>query len=634
MATVTDKNKNGSVVPAPLAKTPVGQQASTPAPLAKPPVPAPTKVVAPKPLPTPASKGVLAPPTPATSKVTATTNAPAGVSAPPTASVPPPPKPAAPTFNTPQYQDWQAKQSEHFANLEKIIGSKFEYDPESDPAYQAQRQLAQLRAGDATKNALETANDKGILGSSMNISQLGQIQQRAEQEAAAYIPEYRQQAYGQYQDSVSNASNLLNAARGLRGDQFNEAVTEGQLTGNYLPSGAKELMNNLYALKQQAETRGITAEDRAGLSGQADAIRSQLQNMGVDISRLGADTSLANARGNAPIGTRTLAGQDQDYRQQADQRDFNEGVRQSDRNFNYGVERDKIGDQRYDKEFEYTQGRDKVKDQQWQDEFDRIKEQSGLDNALRWASQSLNEREFNDRSAQSWAGLDWDMQQGAGGKAPGSTFTPNQVYGAIEQRFPQFFKPSEDMKGNPVAPTKPSASDLEAMYQAVIGYGLSEAQENDVLRSIGMTDKQIADFDSKYLSASGKGNGSYKQLGGVLSGTGDLFAKYGKQYGVDPALLAAIAMHETGNGTSSAAKNKNNVGGMMRSKGGLQEFGSIEEGIAAMASNLRRLYLDQGLTTIEQIQRKYAPVGAANDPTGLNKNWVNGVSKYYQQLTG
>ncbi|WP_271751749.1 glucosaminidase domain-containing protein [Cohnella sp. JJ-181] len=122
-------------------------------------------------------------------------------------------------------------------------------------------------------------------------------------------------------------------------------------------------------------------------------------------------------------------------------------------------------------------------------------------------------------------------------------------------------------------------------------------------------------------------------MGGVLKGTGDLFQAAAKKYGIDANMLAAIAMHETGNGTSNAVKNKYNVGGMM-GKNGLMSFGSLEEGINAMASNLKRLYYDQGLTTIEQIQKKYAPVGASNDPTGLNKNWVNGVSKFYQMLGG
>ncbi|MBZ6441873.1 glucosaminidase domain-containing protein [Paenibacillus polymyxa] len=122
-----------------------------------------------------------------------------------------------------------------------------------------------------------------------------------------------------------------------------------------------------------------------------------------------------------------------------------------------------------------------------------------------------------------------------------------------------------------------------------------------------------------------------KNLGGALKGYGDVFVQAGQKYGVDPALLAAIAVHETGNGTSKAVKNRNNVGGMM-GKNGLMTFNSLQDGIDKMASNLKRNYIDKGLTTIPQIQRKYAPVGAGNDPTNLNSNWVGGVSRYYSMF--
>lgn len=126
-------------------------------------------------------------------------------------------------------------------------------------------------------------------------------------------------------------------------------------------------------------------------------------------------------------------------------------------------------------------------------------------------------------------------------------------------------------------------------------------------------------------------------LGGVLKGTGGLFEKYGKKYGIDPALLAAISIHETGNGSSNAARNKNNIGGMMDPSTNwstLQSFNSIESGIEAMARNLKRNYIDKGLTDVASIGAKYAPVGAENDPNSLNKYWVSGVSDYYNKLRG
>jgi predicted amidophosphoribosyltransferase len=34
---------------------------------------------------------------------------------------------------------------------------------------------------------------------------------------------------------------------------------------------------------------------------------------------------------------------------------------------------------------------------------------------------------------------------------------------------------------------------------------------------------------------------------------------------------------------------------------------------------------------LEFLARRYAPVGAANDPTGLNKNWLKNVRFFYKQ---
>lgn len=121
-------------------------------------------------------------------------------------------------------------------------------------------------------------------------------------------------------------------------------------------------------------------------------------------------------------------------------------------------------------------------------------------------------------------------------------------------------------------------------------------------------------------------------LKGVLQNTGNLFAEAGKKYNIDPALLAAISIHETGNGMSNAARFKFNVAGMM-GKNGLKTYSSVEESIFDMARNLRQNYLDQGKLTISQIGAKYAPIGAKNDPTQLNNHWVTGVQRYFDTLT-
>ncbi|WEG11240.1 glucosaminidase domain-containing protein [Pullulanibacillus sp. KACC 23026] len=122
-------------------------------------------------------------------------------------------------------------------------------------------------------------------------------------------------------------------------------------------------------------------------------------------------------------------------------------------------------------------------------------------------------------------------------------------------------------------------------------------------------------------------------LDGKLAGMGAVFVQAGQTYNVDPALLMAISQHETGNGTSNAAKEKNNVAGMMGSNG-LKSYSSVSDSIMDMAQNLSSNYLGKGLTSIGQIGAKYAPVGASNDPTGLNNYWVTDVTKNYQTIKG
>ena len=95
----------------------------------------------------------------------------------------------------------------------------------------------------------------------------------------------------------------------------------------------------------------------------------------------------------------------------------------------------------------------------------------------------------------------------------------------------------------------------------------------------------------------------------------------------------AISRWETGNYTSKAFKEKNNVGGMMCNSG-LINYSSLEEGIEKFLINLKNNYFDIGLDTIEKIQKKYCPIGAKNDPNGLNKHWLGGVTNLYNELKG
>lgn len=93
----------------------------------------------------------------------------------------------------------------------------------------------------------------------------------------------------------------------------------------------------------------------------------------------------------------------------------------------------------------------------------------------------------------------------------------------------------------------------------------------------------------------------------------------------------AISKWETGYYTSSAFKEKNNIGGMMCNSG-LIKYSTLDDGIKAFLTNLKNNYFDIGLNTLEKIQPKYCPIGAKNDPTGLNKHWLNGTNKMLEEL--
>lgn len=274
----------------------------------------------------------------------------------------------------------------------------FKYDQNSDPAYQAalasaranisQQQgdtNARLRAGGQGKSSYSEsvanqigAKEMGRVSTDVLPQLISQAYQRYSDQASRDL-QVQQANYGAQQDQISNLGNLY----GLQNQQdFQNPMAEAQLTGNYLSGEARQYIEAINSLKAKAETAGITREARAGLSQQADAYRAALQGLGVDPKLFGANVNATTASGNLnQAGVRTLAGHSQDYMQTADQRDFNEGVRQADR------------------AYEYTAGRDKVQDAQWMKQFDEQVKQNGIGNALAWAQNAISKQNANTSAA-------------------------------------------------------------------------------------------------------------------------------------------------------------------------------------------------------------------------------------------
>lgn len=117
-------------------------------------------------------------------------------------------------------------------------------------------------------------------------------------------------------------------------------------------------------------------------------------------------------------------------------------------------------------------------------------------------------------------------------------------------------------------------------------------------------------------------------LNSTISGQGYLIASYSLEKGVDPYLAVAIMLHETGCKweCSTLVKSCYNVGGQKGSpscgNGSYRRFSSLEEGIKGFIDNLAKNYYAYGLTTPEQMNRKYAG----------STTWASKVNAYIEQI--
>lgn len=94
---------------------------------------------------------------------------------------------------------------------------------------------------------------------------------------------------------------------------------------------------------------------------------------------------------------------------------------------------------------------------------------------------------------------------------------------------------------------------------------------------------------------------------------------------VDPALAKSIALIESGY-SSKYMLNKNNIFGGMSNKG-LITYKNINYGVLKYIKLLNDQYYAKGLTTVEDIGRKYNPIKSSSGKKVANPTWVSNVSK-------
>lgn len=115
-----------------------------------------------------------------------------------------------------------------------------------------------------------------------------------------------------------------------------------------------------------------------------------------------------------------------------------------------------------------------------------------------------------------------------------------------------------------------------------------------------------------------------------LQGQADRFVIEGRDRNIDPRFIVAIAAHETLLQNYAPSRLIRNPFGI----GPGWAFASEAAAIRSAANILARYYIAEGVDTVGTIGAKWAPVGALNDPTDLNRHWEQGVGTYFAALGG
>lgn len=222
---------------------------------------------------------------------------------------------------------------------------------ELDPATLATLDRLKLDAEEGLKRVKEEANRRGILDSGIALAMSQNVDKQYGQQRASVLSDRLQrlkegmeqglrrideQAFTLKQKGVdvanesrrrltdtllaANEKALARVENERRYQQertdkqaneaFDRAVSEANLTGSYLPSNVRNLVNRALTLKRQAETPGVSQEAITGYSREADAIRSQLPAYGIDPNLVGKGINYAEAAKNvSQMGTPTLGAQ-------------------------------------------------------------------------------------------------------------------------------------------------------------------------------------------------------------------------------------------------------------------------------------------------------------------------------------
>src|SRR5690606_37191765 len=130
---------------------------------------------------------------------------------------------------------------------------------------QAAQAQANRAAQQYTRAAQEPYGSAGFGRSSAMGERIAGVQNDAtEYLMTQVLPQIEAQEQARRQQEFNNIMSALNPLMTQQGradnlvqQNFDNRITESGLTGNYVPEGAQQLINDLYSLKGQAEVKGL-----------------------------------------------------------------------------------------------------------------------------------------------------------------------------------------------------------------------------------------------------------------------------------------------------------------------------------------------------------------------------------------
>lgn len=189
------------------------------------------------------------------------------------------------------------------AQLDALMNTDFNYDYATDPSYLAAQTLARAGAKKATKNTMETMNDRGLLQSTMTNNQIASIEQDAELKPLELVPQLQAQALNQRNTQFQQLYNMFSGqlTAGMNSYQFEKTfpLQEAAQTGRYVPENVKSLIDSILGAKTSyADAK--TKEERDAIAKTASDARAQLGNLGyTDVDKMfGGGVTIDKARGN------------------------------------------------------------------------------------------------------------------------------------------------------------------------------------------------------------------------------------------------------------------------------------------------------------------------------------------------